>query len=146
MKKKFWILALLAVTLVVASCSKDEGTPVPSRYVGTWTCQYYCDYNNKHIWKRMYEENGDPSPSTTVTVNDDWTCNCSGMLINGNCTWEICYEKVYEKLFAAKTIFHEKEKNDTVVLNFDPGDKERAFVWTGKYPNQWFIFEKEKIN
>ena len=143
MKKKFWILVLMAVTLVVASCSKDDEDRIPDGYVGTWTCHYYCLYDDEQRWHPIPNEEDDYTP-TTVTMNQNGTGSGSGMLLNGNFTLEIGYETTAGNVYSAIVIFHGEEKNDSAALRVYPYNDERAFVYTAKHPCQWFIFEKEK--
>lgn len=132
----------MAVALVVASCSKDDENRIPDGYVGTWTCHYYCAYDDEHRWHPIPNEDDDYTP-TTVTLNSNGTGSGSGMLLNGNFTLEIGHESGAGNVYTAIVVFHGEEKNDTAALRVYPDDKERAYVLTTKYPYQWFIFEKE---
>jgi hypothetical protein len=140
MKSRILLLALMAMALVVTSCSKDDESSVPSGYVGTWKCNSYCAFYNLDVFYMMYAEDG--YPPTTVTLNADGTCSGSGMFINGNGTWEIDRDGIVRDLYEARVIFHQKEKNDTVFLKAEQKDLKTAYVLLPGYPDQWFVFKK----
>ena len=143
MKQKSLLSVMMAMVLVATSCSKseDNGSSIPSDYVGTWTCNEYCQPNNTSLFIAMYAEDG--YPSTTVTLNADGTCSGSGLVINGNGTWTIePGDKFKDGYYAIITFYQNGKVVNTAWVESYMNDHRTGFVRLQNYPDKWFVFKR----
>lgn len=132
------MVAMMAASVSVTSCSKDDEDVIPSVYAGTWTCSdfYYTD--------DIYKGYSMATP-TTVTVNGDGTCSGTGLVIDGNGTcsiktgngWEVGY-------WAIITFYQDGKVVNTATVRSYKNDHLTGYVQLQGHDEVMFIFEKQK--
>ena len=140
---------MMAASMNLTSCGGDDasgsggggiGNPIPSAYVGTWTCNEYCPEDNTYeIWA-MYEEDG--WPPTTVKINADGSWSGSG-LINGNGDCSVKQGSIEDDGYYALITFRQGGKTvSTAKVRMYLNDHRTGYVELQGYPGKWFIFKK----
>ena len=152
MKQRIFTVVMIAVMMTasvgLAGCGGDDasgsggggiGNPIPSAYVGTWTCNEYCPEDNTYeIWA-MYEEDG--WPPTTVTINGDGSWSGNG-LISGNGSCSIRQGSIADDGYYALITFYQGGKSVTAKVRTYMNDHRTGYVELQGYSDKWFVFKK----
>jgi len=142
MKQGILFLAMMAMALVVTSCSKDDDDEIiPGEFTGKWTCNEYYFTHDSHTVFAMYAEDG--YPPTTVTINGDGTCSGSGMVINGSGTCSVKTGNGWNDGYWAIITFYQNGKVvNTATVKSYTNDRRSGDVLLQGHTDKLFIFKK----
>lgn len=132
------MVAMMAASVSVTSCSKDDDDVIPSVYAGTWTCDEFYFTDNRYA--------GYSIATMTVTLNPDGTWTWSNSKIfDGSGTCSIKTGNVWEDGYCAIITFYQDGKvMTTATVRSYKNDHLTGYVQLQGYDDVMFIFKKQK--
>lgn len=146
MKSKLLFLvmaaAMLAASVGLTSCEKDDVGDMNSNYVGTWVCeQYYVGdiYNTLYPISNLHD-----LPATTVALNGNGSCSGVGIVINGKGKFAVKGGNRYQDGYWAIFTFTQDGKVvGKATLTSFTNDYKSGYVKIDGYEDKTFIFNKQ---
>lgn len=134
--------ALMAASVGLTSCSKDDAGDMDSEFEGTWKAENYYEGSRDNLLYPM----GDlyDLPATTVALNNDGTCSGRGLVINGNGTFTVKkYDWKEVGYWATFTFMQEGKVVCTATLTSYTNDHKKGYVKLSGYDGKTFVFLKQ---
>ena len=136
------MVAMMAASVGLTSCQKDDVGDMNSNYVGTWVCdQYYVGNIDNTLYPMgdLYD-----LPATTVALNGNGSCSGVGIVIDGKGEFTVKGGNWRDDGYWAIFTFTQNGKVvGKATLTSYTNDHKKGYVKIEGYEGKTFVFKRQ---